>query len=114
MMQGHSPDDDLLTPREVARICGVGPVTVGRWARDGVLKAFTTTPGGQRRFRRADVQALVQAAEYGISPERRQLEEDAIRLYDQGWSIRQVAERFDTTYGVMRRILLRRTRVRTR
>jgi transposase len=31
--------------------------------------------------------------------------EDAARLYAQGWSIRQVAARFDVSYGVMRRIL---------
>jgi transposase len=40
--------------------------------------------------------------------------EDAARLYDQGWSIRQVADRFDCGYGVMRRILRKQVELRTR
>jgi excisionase family DNA binding protein len=98
------PDDDLLTPREVAQICGVSAVTVGRWARDGVLKPAMRTPGGQRRFRRADVRALHEAQSAGRP---RQLEEDAVRLYRQGWPIRRVAAQFDYSYGRMRRLLIR-------
>nr|WP_285574370.1 helix-turn-helix domain-containing protein [Actinoallomurus iriomotensis] len=41
-------------------------------------------------------------------------EEDAARLYDQGWTIRQVAEKFDCSYGAMRRILQRHTTLRNR
>src|SRR4051812_34980387 len=105
---------DLLTPREVAEKLGVRVTTVGRWARIGVLKPAARTPGGHRRFDRADVQALQDAAERGRThPECRQLEEDAVRLYQQGWSIRQVASRFGHSYGAMRRILLRRTTLRT-
>ncbi|MGH3373914.1 MAG: helix-turn-helix domain-containing protein [Actinoallomurus sp.] len=47
------PDDDLLTPREVASLAGVTVTTVSRWARAEILKAFALTPGGQRRYRRA-------------------------------------------------------------
>ena len=108
------PEESLLTPREVAEMLGVRVTTVGRWARTGVLKPAARTPGGHRRYDRADVQALQEAAEHGTSPERRQLEEDAVRLYQQGWSIRQVAARFEVNYGAMRRILLRRTPLRTR
>ncbi|MGH3375949.1 MAG: helix-turn-helix domain-containing protein, partial [Actinoallomurus sp.] len=104
------PDDDLLTPREVARMCGVSAVTVGRWARTEVLKPFATTLGGQRRFRRVDVHHLQESNGHGLA--RQQLEEDAVRLYDQGRTIRQVAEKLDISYGVMRRILLRRHAVR--
>ena len=35
--------------------------TVRRWERDGKLKAWRT-PGNQRRFKRADIDALLQAA----------------------------------------------------
>ena len=35
------------------------------------------------------------------------MERDAVRLYEQGWSIRQVADRFSLSYGVMRRIWAR-------
>ncbi|MGH3380728.1 MAG: helix-turn-helix domain-containing protein [Actinoallomurus sp.] len=111
MPEGRDPDDELLTPREVAEACGVSAVTVGRWARTGVLKPFTTTPGGQRRYRRACVDAFLEGRPE-IGPERRQLEDDAVRLYDQGWSIRQVAAKFDTNYGTMRRLLRRRTTLR--
>jgi len=108
------PEETLLTPREVAEILGVRVTTVGRWARTGVLKPAARTPGGHRRYDRADVQALQESGEHGIGPARRQLEEDAVRLYQQGWSIRQVAARFEVNYGTMRRILLRRTSLRTK
>jgi transposase len=38
----------------------------------------------------------------------------AVRLYERGWTIRQVADRFEVTYGVMRRILQRHGRLRNR
>jgi excisionase family DNA binding protein len=102
------PDDELLTPREVAEIFGVSAVTIGRWARTGVLKPVMRTPGGQRRYRRADVLAQAQA-ESGAT----RMEQDAVRLYEQGWPIRRVAAEFDCTYGRMRRILRRHTVLRT-
>ncbi|MGH3381900.1 MAG: helix-turn-helix domain-containing protein [Actinoallomurus sp.] len=105
------PDDDLLTPREVAALAGVTVTTVSRWARAEILKAFALTPGGQRRYRRADVLAFLDGRP-DIGPERRRLEEDAVRLYEQGWSIRQVAARFDSTYGSMRRLLLKHLTLR--
>ena len=44
--------------------------------------------------------------------EREEMEEDATRLYQEGWAIRQVAARFDTSHAAMRRILVRRTTLR--
>jgi len=107
------PDtDDLLTPREVAELFGVRTTTIARWARAGRLKPLRT-PGGHRRYNREAIQRL--AAEEGRPNEaRRQLAEDAARLYNQGWNIRQVAARFDCNYGVMRRILKRHVTLRTR
>lgn len=104
----HDPGDDLLTLTEVAEITGRTAITVSRWARSGKLP-FTTTAGGRRRFRRADAEALDQV---DVDPERRQLEADAVRLYEQGRSIRQVAVTFNCGYGVMRRILLRHNALR--
>jgi len=109
--QSSGPDDDLLTPREVAALAGVTVTTVARWARTEVLKASALTLGGQRRYRRADVLAFLDGRPE-IGPERRQLEKDAVRLYEQGWSIRQVATRFECTYGTMRRLLHRNTSLR--
>jgi excisionase family DNA binding protein len=101
-------DDQLLTPREVAEILGVRAATVGLWARIGVLKPALLTPGGHRRYRRADVEAFLEAGQGAkITPERQQWEEGVVRLYRQGWSIRQVAARFATGYGATRRILIR-------
>jgi transposase len=45
---------------------------------------------------------------------REQMEVDAVRLYEQGWSIRRVAKEFGVSYGVVRRILMRKTMLRDR
>ena len=104
-------DESLLTPREVAAIFGVRTTTIARWARDGILPA-AFTPGGHRRYRWSDVRTLYKQQEH--DPASEQMEQDAVRLYEQGWSIRQVAEKFDIGYGVMRHILMRRTTLRKR
>lgn len=55
------PDlDPVLTAGEVARIFRVAPQTVSRWAIHGHLTSFRT-PGGHRRFRKAQVDALLHA-----------------------------------------------------
>jgi transposase len=107
---GSGPaDDDLLRPREVAEIFGVAVTTVAQWARSGAMPCMLT-PGGHRRYRWADVRAV-----FGdLDPEQEKLEEDVARLYDQGWTIRQVAEKFSLSYGVTRRILRQRTTLRSR
>ena len=55
------PADELLTPGDVAELFGVGLTTVARWADNGRLDSIRT-PGGHRRFRRADVDALLAQA----------------------------------------------------
>lgn len=47
-----------LTSGQVADIFGVTSVTVGEWAESGKLRSFKT-PGGHRRFRRADVEEFL-------------------------------------------------------
>ena len=51
---------DLMTPAEVAAAFSVNPKTVTRWAEEGRLSALRT-PGGHRRFPRAEVEALLSA-----------------------------------------------------
>jgi excisionase family DNA binding protein len=53
--------EDLLTPAQVAEHFNVNPKTVTRWAAEGRLPS-TRTPGGHRRYRRADVEAAPAAS----------------------------------------------------
>ena len=48
----------LLTPGDVARLFGVDPKTVSRWADAGKLRAMRTL-GGHRRYRAAEVEQLL-------------------------------------------------------
>ena len=50
--------EPLLTPAEVASMFRVDPKTVTRWALAGQID-FIRTPGGQYRFREADILALL-------------------------------------------------------
>lgn len=50
--------ENVLTPGAVAALFGVSVDSVARWADTGKL-AYFRTPGGQRRFRREDVEALL-------------------------------------------------------
>ncbi len=52
-------DSDLLTPSEVARLFGVNPKTVTRWAEAGKLHAVWTI-GGHRRYRASEVYDLLE------------------------------------------------------
>lgn len=53
---------ELMTASEVARVFGVSPKTVTRWANDGLLTA-TRTLGGHRRYYREEVERLHAEAE---------------------------------------------------
>ena len=51
-------NERLLTPGEVAALFRVDPKTVTRWAASGRITSIRT-PGGHRRFREAEVRALL-------------------------------------------------------
>ena len=55
---GRLDAEQLLTPGEVAALFHVDPKTVTRWAQDGRLTCIRTL-GGHRRFRAAEVYALL-------------------------------------------------------
>ena len=55
---------EFLSRREVARLFGVSPSTVTRWARGGLV-ASVRTPGGHYRFRAQDAFRAIQMAERG-------------------------------------------------
>jgi excisionase family DNA binding protein len=50
--------EKLLTPAEVASLFRVDPKTVTRWAKAGKLASIRTL-GGHRRYREAEVRALL-------------------------------------------------------
>ncbi len=54
---GVTPEP-LLTPAEVANMFRVDPKTVTRWANGGKLSSIRTM-GGHRRYREAEVRALL-------------------------------------------------------
>lgn len=54
--------DELLTRAEVATMFRVAPHTVTRWARSGKLP-YLLTLGSHRRYRREDVERLLQGGQ---------------------------------------------------
>lgn len=58
-----SADAAYLTPGQVARMLGVSPKTVNRWANDGRIPCAVTL-GGHRRFRVDIIRAV--AASMGM------------------------------------------------
>lgn len=53
-----SPEDPLMPIRDAAGLLGVSVKTLRRWESAGKITAVRT-PGGQRRFRQSDVDALL-------------------------------------------------------
>lgn len=109
MTSPSSQDNELLRPAEVAEMFGVRTPTIARWAREGRLVPIFT-PGGHRRYARKEVRRALGDSE---QPAEDRMVADAVRLYEQGLNIRQVADRFEVTYGVMRRLLTKHTTVRS-
>jgi excisionase family DNA binding protein len=50
--------EELLTAPQVAPMLSVSPETVLAWAKSGRLPSITL-PSGNRRFRRADIDAIL-------------------------------------------------------
>lgn len=89
---------------------GVRTPTLVRWVREGRLTAWFT-PGGHRRYPLSEIRRIL-AGDDPRPGEEGQMAQDAVRLYEQGWNIRQVADKFSVTYGVMRRTLKSHTTLR--
>lgn len=60
----HTYDDDAIPAGVVAQMFSVDPKTVVRWANEGKLPCFRTI-GGHRRFRKADVDKLLEELSHG-------------------------------------------------
>jgi excisionase family DNA binding protein len=52
-------DDKLMTPGEVAKLFGVDPKTLTRWANEGKIPSLRTL-GGHRRFRESVVREMLE------------------------------------------------------
>lgn len=64
-----SSDDPWLPLGAAARLVGVGPDTLRRWADAGKVESYTT-PGGHRRFLRSALESMVNAprrSRYGVA-----------------------------------------------
>ncbi|CAB4572344.1 MAG: BldC family transcriptional regulator [Actinobacteria bacterium] len=57
-----SNHEELMTPGEVAKLFAVDPKTVSRWANSGKITTVKTL-GGHRRFRAAEIRAMLAASQ---------------------------------------------------
>lgn len=62
MPETDPPPDELLTPQRAAALLGVTPDTIRKWANEDVLPSQRVRPGSHRRFKRSDVEALIERA----------------------------------------------------
>ena len=51
--------DQLISSGDAARMLGVAPTTLLRWATEGKIAPALVTPGGHTRWRRSDIEALL-------------------------------------------------------
>jgi len=59
-MQKEKKDKKFLKIREVAELLGVHQETVRRWDRDGKLKSIRIGKTGHRKYRKADIDRLLE------------------------------------------------------
>jgi excisionase family DNA binding protein len=64
---GTGQDPELMTPAEVAALFRVDPKTVTKWARKGKLSPIRTL-GGHRRYKTAEIRALLATAQIPKQP----------------------------------------------
>jgi DNA-binding NarL/FixJ family response regulator len=105
-----TPDDALLKPAEAARLLGVRPAVLARWSREGRITPLYT-PGAHRRYSRSQLTGILRQRE---SPDEPEWVDDAVLLYKEGRSIRQIAAKLDSGYGTVRRHLRRHLPLRNR
>lgn len=61
MAISHSDSDELLPIGKTAEMLDVSFSTLRRWDRTGHLTSVRLHPGGPRRYRRSDVEAMITA-----------------------------------------------------
>jgi excisionase family DNA binding protein len=75
---GNGQDLELMTPGEVAALFRVDPKTVTKWARRGKLSPIRTL-GGHRRYKTADIRALLATTQVPEQPADRPDLDDVAR-----------------------------------
>jgi excisionase family DNA binding protein len=57
------PPSNLLTVREACTLLHIHPNTLRRWGEIGVVRVYRVGPRRDRRFRREDVERMVEGGE---------------------------------------------------
>jgi excisionase family DNA binding protein len=97
----HRDDTEWLTLGQAARFLGVAQSTIRKWSDSGRVPAFYT-PGGHRRYRRADLESFLDRSGPGGRPKAGPLvllvdDDDAVRelvrvnLEFEGYTVREAA-----------------------
>lgn len=55
------PQEELLTTAQAAKVFGINRTTLGRYARDGLLKPTVVLPSGHLRWSLEDLRRQMQA-----------------------------------------------------
>lgn len=61
-----NPRDEMLSISEASRLLGVNEATLRQWTDEGKIDAFIT-PGGHRRYSRADLKKFTHASQKSVS-----------------------------------------------
>jgi excisionase family DNA binding protein len=97
----HRDDSEWLTLGQAARFLGVAQSTIRKWSDQGRVPAFYT-PGGHRRYRRADLETFLDRSGPGGRPKAGPLvllvdDDDKVRelvrvtLEFEGYTVREAA-----------------------
>lgn len=112
-MASLDPRHAVLTPREAAELLGVHRETLATWAREGHISVAFITPGGHRRYTRQEIMRVRQGKPAQREPEeKKDIAEKMALLYQQGWTLRQLAEEFGISYGAVHSAIRKRTTMR--
>ena len=85
---GHREESEWLTLGQAARFLGVAQSTIRKWSDQGRVPAFYT-PGGHRRYRRADLESFLDRSGPGGRPKAGPL----VLLVDDDDKVRELVDR---------------------
>lgn len=77
---------NLISIKEASQIIGVSEVTLRQWTNEGKIRAFTT-PGGHRRYSKAELRRFI-----GLQPKVHSIKDLVAELEGASTSLREVAQ----------------------